>query len=703
MIFLNPAILFGLLAASIPVMIHLLNLRRLKRIEFSTLAFLKEIQKSKIRHVKVKQWILLLLRILIVILLITAFARPTLKSASVGGAAPAAKSSNVIVLDNSFSMSVITENGSLFNHAKKIAGRILAESVTGDDFTLITTSNPAEGIKISNSDEFLRFLNDLSISEISGTIENALVKGAEELNKSGNLIKNIYLLSDFQKSRLKNTGENNFETSDILFDNINLFTFDFSADELINLSISNLEVNNQVFELNKQISFTATIINHSDVPVNNSVSSLFINGKREAQHSINLSPNGTTQVTFETILKEAGLVEILCSLEDDQILYDNIRYRGIFVPEKISLLLLADNPGDTNYLRLALSGNNTSSQFDVIQNRTDQVNSIDLNKYDVLIIVGTELIQNYSNIGMYLFSGGQIIIMPGENSTLSGYKKALGSLRLPLPSRLIGSGMNYNSYASFEEINFMHPIFQNMFESAGDKEIASPSIYRYLAFKGGGYGKSIIKLNTNFTFLSEFQVEKGRVLLFNSAPVLSWSNFPVKGIFAPLINKTVHYLASNPNSESEYIAGEEIFINISGRALPQLKIIYPDLTNEIVNIDSLKSKNYYRHSNTDKTGIYKFLSKNDLFDFALVNNDPAESFTGYLSMEEFEEFLTNIDFNGTHINIPIDADITEFLKQSRYGSELWKPILILALLTALLEMFISKSSKKDLVEITKDS
>ena len=49
MIFLNPAILFGLLAASIPVILHFLNLRKIKKVEFSTLIFLKELQKTKIK------------------------------------------------------------------------------------------------------------------------------------------------------------------------------------------------------------------------------------------------------------------------------------------------------------------------------------------------------------------------------------------------------------------------------------------------------------------------------------------------------------------------------------------------------------------------------------------------------------------------------------------------------------------------------
>jgi len=79
MVFLNPAVLLGLIAAVIPILIHLFNLRKLKKVEFSTLLFLKELQKSKIRKIKIKQWLLLALRVLIIVFLVAAFARPTVK------------------------------------------------------------------------------------------------------------------------------------------------------------------------------------------------------------------------------------------------------------------------------------------------------------------------------------------------------------------------------------------------------------------------------------------------------------------------------------------------------------------------------------------------------------------------------------------------------------------------------------------------
>ena len=119
MIFLNPAVLFGLLAASIPVLIHLLNLRKLKKIEFSTLAFLKELQKNRIRKIKLKQWLLLALRVLIILLLVFAFARPTLEGIAIGGTTSAAKTTAVFILDDTFSMSVVDADGSYLNQAKQ--------------------------------------------------------------------------------------------------------------------------------------------------------------------------------------------------------------------------------------------------------------------------------------------------------------------------------------------------------------------------------------------------------------------------------------------------------------------------------------------------------------------------------------------------------------------------------------------------------
>ena len=141
MIFLNPAVLFGLLAASIPVLIHLLNLKKLKTIEFSTLSFLKELQKNKIRKLKLKQWLLLALRVLIILLIVTAFARPALKGVALGGTTSAAKTTAVFILDDTFSMSAVGSDGSGFNQAKQTIIEFLNNLQEGDEAALVLVSD----------------------------------------------------------------------------------------------------------------------------------------------------------------------------------------------------------------------------------------------------------------------------------------------------------------------------------------------------------------------------------------------------------------------------------------------------------------------------------------------------------------------------------------------------------------------------------
>ena len=74
MAFLFPGILWGLLALSVPIIVHFFNLQRPKQILFSNVAFVKEVKKSVVRRLKFKQWLLLLLRLLAISALVLAFA-----------------------------------------------------------------------------------------------------------------------------------------------------------------------------------------------------------------------------------------------------------------------------------------------------------------------------------------------------------------------------------------------------------------------------------------------------------------------------------------------------------------------------------------------------------------------------------------------------------------------------------------------------
>src|SRR5678815_4858626 len=117
--FLNIAFLFGLVAAAVPIVIHLLNRRRVKKIKFSSLEFLEEVNKQRMRRMNLTRILILLLRTLAVIMIVFASSRPTLRSGSLfAGSVP---KNVVICLDNSYSMGVSQETGTAFDAAKKIS------------------------------------------------------------------------------------------------------------------------------------------------------------------------------------------------------------------------------------------------------------------------------------------------------------------------------------------------------------------------------------------------------------------------------------------------------------------------------------------------------------------------------------------------------------------------------------------------------
>src|ERR1051325_3713155 len=141
MVFLNPLVLLGMAAAAIPLILHLLNLRKLRTIHFSTLTFLKELQQTRIRRLKLRQLLLLLIRTLLIVFLILAFARPALRGTMFGGFGSHANSTLVFILDDSFSMTASDEHGEFFKQAKDAAVRLAGLLKEGDEAFLIRLSD----------------------------------------------------------------------------------------------------------------------------------------------------------------------------------------------------------------------------------------------------------------------------------------------------------------------------------------------------------------------------------------------------------------------------------------------------------------------------------------------------------------------------------------------------------------------------------
>jgi hypothetical protein len=695
MTFLNPAILFGLFAASIPVIIHLFNLRKLKKIEFSTLQFLKELQKNKIRKIKLKQWLLLALRVLMILCIVIAFARPTLVGVSIGGTTSAAKTTAVFILDDTFSMSVIDENGSYFNQAKETIKDLLTQFEEGDEVGLILVSHQPEEIELtSNLNKFKNEVDGITISSASGKLNNAIIKAAEVMGNEKNFNKEIYLFSDFQKGRLASEVEI-IDLKEQLGEQVRLYSFDYSGKEITNFGINDLKINTQIFEKDKPVKLEAVVKNYSERAKDNLVVSLFINGERSAQQSVSFKPGETKSINLEAPVKNYGTSDAFVEIEEDDLLDDNIRYTSFSIPQKISVLILDDNLDDTKLIDAALKSVSESGYFDITIKKTEQISGLQLNNSQVIILLSDNFGNASVKLNQFLSSGKGIIIFPSSETDATGFNSSLSSIGISSSGILVK--MEKTQSIHFSETDFNHPLFENIFMDEKKKQIESPEIYSYFKINPGGKGKSIITLEDESSFLSEYSISDGKVLFFGVSPVFSWSDFPIKGIFAPLITKSVMFLVSGNSVDGKYIAGELMNINVSERTLPQIKVKRPDNNVEIINIDENQLSDNISYGNTFTTGNYKFFSGEKLISTVNVNTDPAESVTEYLSESEFAEYLEKINFKGSYIRIDKGENPAQMILQARFGSELWRYFLLAAILLALIEMTIARNAKKELV------
>lgn len=693
MVFLNPAVLFGLLAASIPILIHLLNIKKLQRVEFSTLSFLKELQKSKIRKIKIKQWLLLLIRTLIIIALVFAFARPTLEGRNFLGTSSTAKSSIVFLIDNSFSMDYVDEDGSSFNKAKQAAKNIISNSEDGDEFIFIISEDSTK--TTTNKESALNILENLDISLVSKYLTDQLSTAVSIISKSQNINKEIYCFSDFQKSTFSRSDIIDSEAVNIGDQKISLYAIDLSSSQINNYSVEDLRLNNSIIELNKPLTFSAVIKNHSDNNIEDLNASLFINKKRVAQRNLKINRESDVTAKFETSLETPGLKEVYVELEKDNILPDNYSYLSFFIPEEINILFYFDSDDDIFYLEKAVRSISESGNINITKFKSNDIFNRNLSEFDIVFLISSGNLTNLS-LTEYLNNGGNIFFLPAQSANREKINELGKSIGLPKVENIISINYQSSNYAVFGEINNTHPIYSSLFEIHNKKEIDSPNIFRYIKFQNNPKVTSIINLIDDSVLLGETKVGSGITIFINTLPIIEWNTLPIKGVFAPLISRIIYYLVSQENEKEYYFTGVPLPLKTGSLTFPIIDVTQPDGSDKI-NLNEISNKSF-SYKKTYVPGNYKFMSNDKLISFHGINVNPVESYMKKIGDNELNDLL-KMWFNNNYSILEIEENFMGAIKSARYGVELWKYFIFAALFLSLLEMYISRSRKRDLVNL----
>lgn len=702
MTFLNPLVLFGLLAASIPIIIHLLNLRKLKVVEFSSLQFLKEMQKNKMRKIKIKQILLLILRTLAIIFLVLAFSRPTIREINLAGFGSEVKNTIIILIDDTPSMSVADKKGEYFLQAKKIALRILEATEEGDEIYLLKFSelSPQKNeFNQASKNLAIREIENYGLSDISRNFLDVFISVSKILEQSKNLSKEIFILTDLQETNFPENEILNLKFDRVIDRNTRIYIFKIGEKQAYNISIDSLSITNRIFEINKPINVSTSITNHSEEDGTNINSNLYFNNKKVAQKGIDLKKNSSGIFSFTGQLKDYGFNLARLEIEDDDMIKDNVRYLNFYVPDKVKVLMVSENPQDLIYVNLVLSqsiDDNSQPIFSITQTSSQFFNSFKPENFDVLVISSPEKIFNLNLLKDYLSKGGAAVIFPGMNSSPVSFSRALEALGLNPVNGVFGSKDLKTAFTRYKEVDFNHPLFSGIFTEKTPKQIESPKIFYSFNYKPTLKGKEIITLENGYSFLCEEKVGEGTLLIFSSALDLNWCELPIKPIFVPLINRIALY-SNSMFFNNSFVAGEEINIQLK-KSIQDLKLIYPDGKERVITRNA-NSQGQINLGILSDAGNYQLLSQSEIIGVVSVNIDPRESHLKKLDETKLKDFAKNSFPDGKLKIVSSDLDPISVIKQERYGTELWKLFLILVIICLAFEMIIARASKKDLINL----
>lgn len=558
--FFNPLMLIGLVAAAIPILLHLLNLRKLRTIEFSTLRFLKELQRSHVRRLKLQQWLLLVLRTLLVVFAVLAFARPVIPTTLpvLGGQV---RSSVVIVLDNSPSMDANDGRGNRFRWAVRQAQQILRALKSGDEAALVTTSAllQAKRIELTTALGALRDeLETLPLAYGSVPLDQMLEAARATLATAQNAHRELYIISDFQTNTFKwqDSAAVPLPVERVVI----VPASDAASLEQLDLGIDSVGVVTRVLEPGKPIEVTVRVRNNSTRDATGAVLRMRLNGEQAAQRTVDVPAGQVRVLSLAGALPASGFIAGSVELEPDACESDNKRVFALIVPP-MPRVLVVGTAASTVYLNAALAAIGQQQSLPVRVVEPAQLGGLSLDEYDVIILTEPLVRSGTEQIRAYLSAGrGNVLMFASARAAISQQQQFAADLGIGpltyLPPR-------NNALYELQNADEQHPLFSGVFRSERGRitRLESPAIEQALVSSGG-----VALLTTESgAFASEHVVGNGRVIYCAVPPTMEWSALPTSGLFPVLVARSVLYLGAKDAVGAEYAVGERCRIELPQR------------------------------------------------------------------------------------------------------------------------------------------
>lgn len=671
--FLYPLFLVAALAIAIPIIIHLFNFRKYKKVYFPDIRFLKEIQEQTQKSSQLKHLLILLSRILAVLSLVFAFAQPFFtKDADKVTQGPKAIS---IYIDNSYSMGVETNSLSLLDLAKGKAKQIIETSAINDQFQLLTNDFGYNENRFLSKNEALQQLSTIQLSPKSKLAATILEKQKQLLATEPGFKKQLIYISDFQQS--------SFPKDISTKDSLKKFFVAVNASATNNLSIDTVYFETPSLQLNEPNAMVVKIKNNGTEEVNTSVT-LMVNNQLKSviNTTIKAGELKSEPLTFTTAT--AGVQKMQVFLNDYPVNFDDTFYVAGKVNSNFSVLIL--NQANANAFLSSVFKPGT--QFRVDNNNIQTIKPELLKNYSLVVVNGATGItpQLSEALNQYVTSGGSMLVFPPQNGSLQDINALMNKT----------AGINYlrvdTAKAYITNYNKSHEIFRDIFVKTPEN-IDLPIVYKHYLISSAALSsqQKLFSFSNGDAFLSATKVGNGKLYFCTSSAEITWSNFPKSYWFLPILYKMAYSNASN--SINALTLGKNATLNIENTKVTD-KIVYHVGGNGYDAIPEQRTAGNNVQINVNnavrQAGLYGvFLPDTKDTVFTGINYDRVESNLNYWSMADLKNSTKLRNAEWLNDKIDVAAGINEL----QHGMPLWKVCIILALLFLLTEILLIRFMK----------
>ncbi|MBP9076846.1 MAG: BatA and WFA domain-containing protein [Haliscomenobacter sp.] len=668
--FLYPLFLVGALSLAIPVILHLFYFRRFKKVYFTNVRFLKEVKEETSSRSRLRNLLVLLMRLLVFLFLVLAFAQPFIQR---GEAVKKGIKAVSVYVDNSFSMSALSQDVPLLEQAKARAREIVKSYNTEDRFQVISNEFSGRQQRLVSQEDALAAIEEIRLApdarNLSAVLERQ--KQALSLGKTDNLV--AYQLSDFQKSAC--------DIAQYADSTVELNLMPLQAVRERNISIDSVWFEAPVQMLNQTNPLFIRLRNHSDELAENIRLSIQFEGQTKPVGEFAIPSRSTVTDTFNLTLLRTGWREAKLSLTDYPVQFDDHYFFSFQVAEKVRVLTIYE--GNTNrYLDAALRG------LPLFESAQQPVQGLDYSKFSshqliVLNDVATISSGLISELLRYADQGGNVLVFPNRNLSLANLREFMKAFSANEPQEF------EQRPRQVSEVNTEEFIFKDVFENKS-ANLRLPSVQGSFRFSRGTgqQGEPLLSFRDGGPYLTKFKTGKGRLYVCASPLAEEYNNLVSNGeVFIPMLYKMA--ISAGNDLRIAYTIGRDELLEARHQG-GGAEMVYKmkGQEEEFIPEQRVVGNSVYLDVNGQvrEAGHYQlFLQPGETVQEFSFNYDRKESQLEYFDAEGLEKFagpLANV------ITATDEAVLAAKIEEQSRGMVLWRWCIILALLFLAAEVFI---------------